>query len=268
MKKFTPIILLLVIILSAFATKDRMRTIRNESFSTGEILKYKIHYGPITAAEATIDISNQLYTINGRPNYRATVYGRTSSSFDLFIKIRDTWQSYIDTAAIVPHRFYRSIEEGSYRKKETIDFNHYSNTAAVKSKKKKDPEKTSTHKVSDNVQDIVSGFYYLRTLNYDNMRKGDKFNIKGFFDEENFDMEITYKGRETVSTKSGKIKAIKLVPKMPKNEMFKGENAIIVYLSDDDNKIPVLIEAEMFVGSLKVDLYEFKNLKHKLIAKK
>lgn len=268
MKKFIPIILLLVIVLSAFVTKDSMRTVRNESFSTGEILKYKVHYGPITAAEATIDVSKQLYTINGRPSYRATVYGRTSSSFDLFIRVRDTWQSYIDTAAIVPHRFYRNIEEGSYRKKETVDFNHASNVAAVKVKRKKDPEKTSTHKVSDNVQDIVSGFYYLRTMNYDNMRKGEKLTIKGFFEEENFDMEVTYKGRETVSTKAGKIKAIKLVPKMPENEMFKGENAISVYLSDDDNKVPVLIEAEMFVGSLKVDLYEFKNLKHKLVAKK
>ena len=268
MKKLIPIILLLVIALSAFVSKDRMRIIRNESFSTGEILKYKVHYGPITAAEATIDISKQLYTINGRPSYRATVYGRTSSSFDLFIRVRDTWQSYIDTAAFVPHRFHRSIEEGSYRKKETVDFNHVSNIAAVKSKKKKDPEKSSSHKVSDNVQDIVSGFYFLRTLDYDNMRKGEKVNVKGFFDNENFDMEVTYKGRETVDTKAGKIKAIKLVPKMPKNEMFKGENAIAVYLSDDNNKIPVLIEAEMFVGSLKVDLYEHKNLKHKLVAKK
>ncbi|MBB6611303.1 DUF3108 domain-containing protein [Pontibacter sp. Tf4] len=267
MKKIFPVALLLVIVLSAFATKDRMRIVRNESFSTGEVLKYKVHYGPITAAEATIDISNNLHMVNGRPTYRATVYGRTSSSFDLFIKVRDTWQSYIDTAAILPHRFHRDIQEGSYRKKETVDFNHYSNTAAVKTKRKKDPERNSTHKISDNVQDIVSGFYYLRTLDYDNMRKGDKMVVKGFFDEENFDMEITYKGRETVNTKAGKIKAIKLIPKMPKNDLFKGENAIAVYLSDDNNKIPVLIEAEMFVGSLKVDLYNYKGLKHKLVTR-
>lgn len=268
MKKVFPAILLLVVVLSAFVTKDRLRTVRNESFSTGEVLKYKVHYGLITAAEATIDVSKQLYTINGRPTYKATVYGRTSSSFDLFIRVRDTWQSYIDTAALVPHRFYRNIEEGSYRKKETVDFNHYANTAAVKMKKKKDPEKTSSHKISDNVQDIVSGFYYLRTLNFDNMRKGEKFVIKGFFDEENFDMEVTYKGRETVSTKAGKFRAIKLVPKMPENDLFKGENAITVYLSDDDNKVPVLIEASMFVGSLKVDLYDHKGLKHRLTALK
>jgi len=268
MKKYFPIILLLVIVLSAYSTKDRMRTVRNESFSAGETLKYKVHYGPITAGEAVIDVSNQLHTINGRPTYLATVYGKTSGSFDLFIKIRDTWQSYIDTAAILPQRYVSNIEEGSYRKREVVDFNHYSNTAFVKKKRKKDPEKSSTHKVSDNVQDIVSGFYYLRTINFDNLQKGEKFNIKGFFDEENFEMQVTYKGRHVVNTKAGKINAIKLVPKMPKNEMFDGEDSIIVYLSDDDNKVPVMIEAKMFVGSVKVDLYDYKNLKHKLVAKK
>lgn len=99
------------------------------------------------------------------------------------------------------------------------------------------------------------------------MRIGEKMTVRGFFDEENFDMEVTYKGTETVHTKAGKIKAIKLVPKMPENDLFKGENAVTVYLSDDRNKVPVLIEAQMFVGALKVDLYEYKNLKHRLVAK-
>ncbi len=242
-----------------------MRSIPNESFSTGEVLKYKVHYGPITAAEAVIDVSPNIHRINDRACYRATVTGKTNSSFDLFIKIRDTWQSYIDTAAIVPHRSFRNIEEGNYRKRETVDFNHYTNTAFVEKKKKSKPKETGNYKTPDNVQDIVSGFYYLRTINYDKLRPGDKINVQGFFDEENFDMQVVYKGRETVSTKAGDFKAIKLVPKMPRNDMFKGENAITVYLSDDKNKIPLMIEAEMFVGSLKVNLYEYKNLKHKLL---
>lgn len=265
MRKYVPIILLITLVTFGFITKDRLRTVPNESFTSGEVLKYKVHYGPITAAEAVIDVAPTLQYINGRPCYRTTVYGKTTSSFDLFIRIRDTWQSYIDTAAIMPQRFHRNIEEGSYRKRETIDFNHYKNTASVEKKKKNRKEETSTHKVPDNVQDIVSGFYYLRTLNFDNMRVGEKVNVKGFFDDEVFNMQVTYKGKEVVSTKAGDIRAIKLLPKMPKNELFKGEDAIIVYLSDDRNKIPVLIEAEMFVGSVKVNLYDYKNLKHKIV---
>ena len=265
MKKLFPVILLIMAITFGFVTKDRMRTVPNESFSSGEVLKYKVHYGPITAAEAVIDVAPNLHTINGRPCYRATVTGKTNSSFDLFIRIRDTWQSYIDTAAIVPQRSFRNIEEGSYRKRETVDFNHYNNTAFVEKKKRNKNKESKNFKVPSNVQDIVSGFYYMRTLDYDKMRVGDKFNVQGFFDEENFNMEVTYRGKEVVSTKAGNIKAIKLTPKMPKNEMFKDGNSIFVYLSDDQNKIPVLIEAEMFVGSVKVNLYEYKNLKHKIL---
>lgn len=270
MKRIFPAIILLIVVLSGFATKESLRTVPNESFSTGELLKYKVHYGPINAAEAVIDISPNLHRINDRLTYKATVYGKTTSSFDLFIRIRDTWQSYIDTAAILPHRSFRNIEEGSYRKRETVDFNHYTNTAQVEMKKKNKDKKQSSHKIPSGVQDIVSGFYYLRTLNYDRMRVGEKFMVTGFFDEETFDMVVTYQGRETISTKAGLFRAIKLTPKMPKNKLFDGEDAVSVYLSDDKNKIPVMISAEMFVGAVKVDLYEHKNLKHKpaLVAQK
>jgi hypothetical protein len=270
MKKFVPGLLILTLIFFGFAAKDRLRSVPNESFSSGEVLKYKVHYGLITAADAVIEVDPKLQYINNRACYRATVTGKTNSSFDLFIKIRDTWQTYIDTAAIVPQRFYRNIEEGNYRKRETVDFNHYNNTVFIEKKKKNKPKQTGDFKIPDNAQDIVSGFYYLRTLDFDRMRVGDKINVQGFFDEETFNMQVTFQGREVVSTKAGDIRAIKLVPKMPKNKLFNGENAVTVYLSDDKNKIPVLIQAEMFVGSVKVNLYEYKNLKHKstLLAQK
>ncbi|TPE45027.1 DUF3108 domain-containing protein [Pontibacter mangrovi] len=264
MKKFFPVLILITLVIFGFATKDSMRYLPNESFGTGEVLKYKVHYGPITAAEAVINVSPEIHTVNNRPCYKATVYGKTNGSFDLFIRIRDTWQSYIDTAAIVPQRSFRNIEEGNYRKHETVDFDHYANKAHVE-KKKKSKRERKTYKVSDNVQDIVSGFYYLRTLDFDNMHVGDKTTVQGFFDEENFDMEVEYRGREVVNTKAGTIRAIKLVPRMPKNDLFNGENSITVYLSDDKNKIPVLIQAEMFVGSVKINLYDYKNLKNKLL---
>lgn len=270
MKKFFPGLLILTLILAGFIAKDGMRSVPNDSFSSGEVLKYKVHYGVITAAEAVIDVSPNLHYVNNRPCYRATVTGKTNSSFDFFIRVRDTWQSYIDTAAIVPQRSYRSIEESNYRKRETVNFDHYRNTALVETKKKNRAKETESYKIPDNVQDIVSGFYYLRTLNYDKMQVGDKLSLRGFFDEENFNMQVTFKGREVVSTKAGDIRAIKLTPKMPKNKLFNGEDAITVYLSDDKNKIPVLIQAEMLVGSVKINLYEYKNLKHKtaLLAQK
>jgi hypothetical protein len=260
---FFPLTLILLVVsgfaFSGFGSRDSMRNIDNDSFTSGEKLDYVVHYGLINAAQATIDIDNDIQMINSRPCYKVNVFGKTTGSFDFFLKIRDTWRSYIDTTSIVPQRFHRNIEEGKYRKKENVMFDHYKNLATVEDKKE-----TNTYKVPDNVQDIVSGVYYLRTLNYDKRKVGEAIKIQGFFDEEVFDFTVTYKGRETVETKAGSIKAIKLVPKMPKNKLFDGEDAITVYLSDDKNKIPVLIQAEMFVGAVKIDLYKYKNLKSRL----
>lgn len=264
---FFPTFLLLLIALgfgfSAFESRDTMRKLDNDSFTSGEKLDYVVHYGLINAAEATIDVDKDIQVINNRPCYKVNVFGKTTGSFDFFLKVRDTWRSYIDTTSIVPQRFHRNIEEGKYKKKENVMFDHYKNLAVVEDKKE-----TNTFKVPDNVQDIVSGVYYLRTLNYDNRKNGDQIKIQGFFDDEIFDFTVTYRGKTTVETKAGDIKVIKLIPKMPKNKLFDGEDAIAVYLSDDKNKIPVMIQAEMFVGSVKIDLYKYKGLKSPLALAK
>lgn len=256
----------LAAVLTAFGpSSEPTRTIPNTSFDRGEVLQYKVHYGLINAAEATIEVDDAVHRINERPCYRATVTGRTLGSFDYFLRIRDTWRSYIDTTSILPQRFYRNIEEKNYRKRETVDFDHLRDVANVESHKKdKNDVKKATFKTPNNVQDLVSGFYFLRTLNYDQRRPGEVIKVQGFFDEDVFNMDVIYKGRETVETKAGVIRAIRLVPKMPSNKLFKGENAVSVFLSDDRNKIPVLIQAEMFVGSVKVDMYKYKGLRNRL----
>ncbi|RSK35289.1 DUF3108 domain-containing protein [Hymenobacter metallilatus] len=263
---FSVFTLPLAVALSAFSpASEATRTIPNTSFERGEVLQYKVHYGLINAAEATIELDEDVHRINERPCYKATVTGRTTGSFDFFLRIRDTWRSYIDTTSILPQRFFRNIEENNYRKRETVDFDHVRDVADVEShKKNKNDVKKGTFKVPNNVQDLVSGFYYLRTLNYDQRKVGEVIKVQGFFDEDVFTMDVVYRGREVVETKAGTIRTIRLVPKMPSNKLFKGENAISVYLSDDRNKVPVLIQAEMFVGSVKVDMYKYKGLRNRL----
>ena len=252
-------IIFLLLATWGFVSKDSLRRIEQDSFSTGEVLRYKVHYGLINAAEAVIDVGPEIHKINNRPCYKANVYGKTIGSFDYFLRIRDTWRSYIDTSAIVPQLFHRNIEEGNYRKKEFATFDHYRNQVTVEDKKG-----TDTFKVPENVQDIVSGFFYMRTLPLDKYKNGDVIRLQGFFDDEVFDFTVVFRGRETLETKAGSIRAFKLVPKMPKNKLFSGEDAVSVYLSDDKNKIPVLIKAEMFVGSIKVNLYQASGLKYRL----
>lgn len=235
----------------------------NTSFRTGEVLRYKVHYGIINGGEALIETSSALERVADRPCYRATVSGHTIGSLDYFMKVRDQWRAYIDTASILPLRSSRDIAEGTYRKKEVVEFDQAHDVVNVLQTHTKEPIHY-TFKVPNNVQELVSGFYFLRTLDYDHMKPGDLIHVGGFFDEGTFNLEVAYKGRELVETKAGLIHAIKLVPRMPKNRIFRGEDAIKVYFSDDKNKIPVLFQAELFVGSVKIDLYKYDGLKAKL----
>ncbi|MCC2548412.1 DUF3108 domain-containing protein [Hymenobacter sp. BT175] len=260
-----PLLLPTLGLLLAFSPSDVIRSVPNNSFTKGEVVRYKVHYGLINAADATIEIAGDIHRVNDRPCYKATVTGRTIGSFDYFLRIRDTWRSYIDTTSILPQKFFRNIEENRYRKKETVDFDHSRDMALVESRgDDKDPLKKESFKVPNNVQDMVSGFFFLRTLNYDQRKVGELIRVQGFFDGQVFNLDVIYKGRETVETKAGVIRTIRLVPRMPENKLFSGENAVSVYLSDDRNKIPVLIQAELVVGSVKVDMYKYQGLKNRL----
>lgn len=242
---------------------EAARVLPQNSFGRGETIRYRVHYGFINAAEATVETSGRLEHVNDRPCYQATVSGKTTGSFDFFLRIRDQWRSYIDTTSILPLRATRDIAEKSYRKKETVTFDHFHDVAEIQDHDKDEPKRT-TVRILNNTQDMVSGFYYLRTLNFERLKPGDVVKMPGFLDGENYVLEVTFRGREITETKAGTIRTLKLVPKLPANKLFKGENAISVYLSDDKNKIPVLFQAEMFVGSIKVDMYQAEGLKSRL----
>ena len=242
---------------------EPVRLWANPSFRAGETIRYKVHYGVINAAEAVVETSGSLEHVAERPCYKATVSGHTTGSFDFFLHVRDQWRAYIDTASILPLRATRDIEEGSYRKKEVVEFDQAHDIVNVLQTHQKEPIRY-TFKVPNNVQELVSGFYYLRTLNYEKMKPGEVIRVGSYFDESAFNLEVTFKGREIVDTKAGPIHVLKLVPKMPPNKVFRGEESIKVYLSDDRNKIPVLFQAEMFVGAIKIDMYKYDGLKSRL----
>ena len=113
-----------------------------------------------------------------------------------------------------------------------------------------------------NAQDLVSGYYYLRTLNFDKLKEGDILTIDAFFDDEIYDFQIRFLGRESVKTKLGQIKSIVLSPIMPENSLFDGENSVKVWISDDSNKVPLKIKAEMFVGAVEIDIVKYKKGDH------
>ena len=224
-------------------------------FDTGEKVEYRIHYGFINAAEAKVDIAKNLSRVNGRPCYRINVFGRTTGAFDVFTKVRDTWRSFVDTTSLEPHQFYRNIRENNYRKEETTFFDKKNNKATVKTK-----DTTRVFNVPYNVHDIISGYYFLRTVDFHRKNEGDIVEIPIFLTDEVTKMRVKYAGKEVIKTKFGRIRVFKLHPLMPQNKLFKGENSIRIWVSDDENKIPIKIEVDLFIGALAMDIKQYSDL--------
>lgn len=259
MKKLLPILLLPFILAGASGTQS-YRHLPSDAFGAGERITYRVHYGFVTAGEAELLIDNKLHTINDRPSYRIELRGRTTGLADKLYGVNNNWGTYLDTAAVVPHRFYRHIKEGNYRKNEVVHFKQLNQKAVVSilSKDNQEIKTTDAYTVPANVQDLVSGYYYLRTLNYKILKPGEVVSVEAFFDKEVYDMKVRFLGREKVKTELGKQNALVLSPILPENSLFKGEGAVKIWLSDDRHKIPLKIRANMFIGAVEVDIQKFE----------
>jgi hypothetical protein len=258
------IFLVMTSLLLAFGFKAMFnyREIKHTNFAPGEYIEYRVHYGIINAAEAIVHVENKIQKVNNRPCYVVKVSGKTTGAFDLVSKVRDTWQSYIDTSAIIPHQFYTNKREGGYKNIERVIFDHENETA--KRYDLDDKKETSTYKVPKNIQDVVSGYYYLRTVDFSNMKIGQSVTVKAFFEGDIFDIKMKYAGKEKIKTKFGTAKVFKINPVLPNNSFFEDENSIRIWVSDDANKIPLKVEVDLKIGSISMDIKKFSGLKNPL----
>lgn len=237
---------------AAVAPAGTFRKVDHQAFKSGEKLKYVMHYGIINAGEATLEINDSDKTINGRKVMHVVGKGKSISAFDLFYKVRDTYESYIDAEALIPHEFVRRVNEGGYKINQDYAFNH--------PKKQVDNGNGKTFTVPTNVQDMISAFYYARTMDYSNAKPGDIFTINIFYDDTNFPLKIKYMGKEKVSLRMGKFNCLKFVPVVEKGRVFKDEEDLTVWVSDDKNKIPLLAKAKILVGSIKMEVSSYSGL--------
>jgi hypothetical protein len=160
----------------------------------------------------------------------------------------------------IPYRFIRKINEGGYTKNLEIDFNHDTQKAIVTDHKHNTVKEVSLEK---NVQDMVSSFYSLRnTLDTQNLQEGDVFDMNMFFDRGNYKFRLKFLGRETLKTTFGKVSTMIFRPYVESGRIFEEEESLTVWVTDDDNKMPILIKADLVIGSLKATLIEYKGLKH------
>ncbi len=258
-KKF--LLAALVIPLASFTTRHQgppagpdgtsLRTIKNEAFARGERIKYRVHYGFVDAGEAVIEITQDNKQIAGRNTMHVVGKGYSKGAFDWFFKVRDQYESYIDEDAVVPWVFIRRVNEGGYKITQNQVYNQYKGIVDSDGK---------SFTVPDGIQDMISAFYYARTLDFSNAKEGDMFNLTCFMDNEIFPLKIKYVGRENVELGIGTFKCLKFRPVVQKGRIFKHEEDLNVWITDDKNKIPVRAQASILVGSIKMDLKEYSGL--------
>jgi hypothetical protein len=245
--------------------KEAYPSVKNDSFSRGEVLNYKMNYGFFTIGKGKALIHPEYYKLNNRDCFRVEIIGKTVGMVDWVADIDDQFNSYVDTASLIPLQFYRRIREGKYKKDEWTNFDQVKNKIEVKVIDRKGRVKEPKYyEAPPQVRDMLSGYLLLRTLDFSKKKIGDTINVKGFFEDAFYHMKIIYKGKEIIRSKIGKVRTIVLVPVMPNNKMFDGENSITAWFSDDKNRIPIRINAEMFVGSAGVELTSYSGLKNPL----
>lgn len=236
----------------------------NSPFTFGEELSFEVSYGWLNLADAKMQVSKRPQDQNDKPHYKIDVYGKTKGAATIFGKVNDNWGTYLDVETNLPSVSYRHIEEGKYRKHEFVHFDQKNKKATMKlfDKENRNLKETKDFDLPGQVQDLVSGFYYLRTQDLKNLKEGEAILIRGFFDKEIYNIKLIYEGTETIDTNLGTKETYIFSPQLPKNKLFRGDYPVKVWVTKDQNKIPVKIKANLFIGSLNLDIISAKGLKN------
>jgi hypothetical protein len=253
MKKRTLIFVLFFTVLTSYSQGVDKK--KDPVFKNGEWLRYKMSYsGWMRAGTAVLKLEEK--ELHGKKVYHATGTGWTSGVIKWFFKVDDTYESYFDKKIVIPYFFKRKIDEGGYKKNRNTTFNYTTNEALVEDFIKK---KDTLITFSD-VQDMLSSFYYLRNQNVDTLKKGEEIRIDMFLDSQIYPFKLRFLGKETLKTKVGKVKTLKFRPLVQAGRIFKAQESVTIWITADKNKIPIKMNANLSVGSLRADLEAYKGL--------
>ena len=222
------------------------------AFKEGEVLTYRLHYGIIDAGVAILEVKPAVMEISGRQVYHVVGNGYSKGTFDWFFKVRDRYETFIDKDAMVPWMFVRRVDEGGVKFSQDYVFNHYTKKVDVGGGEKFD--------VPVGIQDMLSAFYAARNLDFSAAKEGDIFALNSFIDKELWPVKMRFIGKETIKCDIGTYKCLKFAPIVQKGRVFKSEEDLTVWITDDKNHIPLRAQAKILVGSVKMDITAANNL--------
>ncbi len=211
-----------------------------------------MHYGIIDAGVASLTITDEETQMGSRKTFHVVGIGKSKGAFDWVFKVRDRYESYIDEQSIVPWLFVRRVKEGSYTCNQDYVFNHFNQKVNVGENKLYD--------IAPNMQDMVSAFYHARTMDLSGAKPGEIYSINAFVDKEVFPVKIKFIARETITTDLGTFKCLKFRPIIQQGRVFKHEEDLNIWITDDKNHIPIKGQADVLVGSIKAELTSYSGL--------
>jgi len=230
----------------------------NDAFQDGEWFRFRMRYGFLNASYATATVRET--TFKDQAVYHVAATGKTTGFARWFFKVDDYFDSYFEKDIVRPIRFVRNISEGNYKRHVEIDFDHNTQSGIMNDLLRK--TKTEID-FAPNLQDLVSTFYFLRNhFDLEGIQVGETASLHMIYDKKPFTFRFRFLGYENVKTKFGVVPCVKFRPYVEEGRIFKKESGLSLWVSNDNNRVPIKVVAELSVGSLDVDLVDFRGLKH------
>lgn len=223
-------------------------------YRVGERSFFDISFGGIKVGTAEMLINKQSQ-IKDSSTFHIIATGKTSPFFDMFFKVRDVYETYLDTLKVRPVIFLRDIREGDFRKKQKYIFRHEDNLVFWRD---------TSFTIYGETQDMLSALFYARTFEKTNLKKNRSFFVPIFMDEENYLLEILYLYNENVKTNFGTVNCMVFKPKMQEGRVFQDGEKMKVWISDDKNRLLVKVETKIWTGTIKAMLVKHQELKYPL----
>jgi len=250
-------ITILSYIVSVASMLSAQTAVDQNAFTVGEKLLFNVNYGIITAGYAEMSIP-QMENVMGNPTYKVQFTVRSTPTFDFFFEVRDRYETYLDSAGIFPWRFEQHIKEGSFSRDYTAMFDQ---------KNHKAKSGTEEYDIPPHVHDIMSAFYFARTIDYSKFKIGQRVSLQNFFKGKSNPLDIKYLGKQKISVKAGTFNCIIVEPMVKEGGLFKSEGRILIWLSDDERKIPVKVNTKVIIGSIDAELKEYSGINGELKGK-
>ncbi len=224
------------------------RSVENRAWGIGERLTFTIRYGPVIAGTATMSVKDTV-RIKNKLCYHIVTEAKSNRFIDKFYKVRDRAESFIDYYGLFSWRFEKHLREGKHKADKRTDYDHANNIAIAGE---------DTVEVPLFVQDVLSTFYFLRTQNYE---VGEVLSVRNHSDRKVYDLKVRIHGKESVRLRTGTFKCVLVEPFLVEGGgVFKHEGRILVWITDDERRIPVQMKSKVYIGSVTAELEEMKGI--------